>query len=492
MKGEELLYCIHFDVDRASPPDWQPDWEDAPLPYKIYRDLPVLSLSDKNGFIGEFGRFLLYTYGLTQAVQYTGQDGTLQTGARRFAPSGGGLYPSELYMYLNIPEAPAGVYHYDAAHHSLVLLREGNFDSCTDQALGSRCEVSTCFCTIFLTTRFWKNFFKYNLFSYRLQGLDAGVLIGQLEETAKRFGWASGIYYQFLDRALNHLLGINGEEESVYAVIPLSADATHWQRESETVFTAEELCSGILPIQTDHIERSERVLAFPVITELNAYSFMDSTAEFKRVAGKLEPLHGILSKLPGNRFRYDFKEACKNRFSPDLDFISRKITKQQAGDLLCEAAAAFTSRKDTDTGGPDVYINFFGVEGIQNGAYRYHPKEQQLELLRPGDHRDCLQEALTLHNVNLYAVPMVIHLAGERGHFLPQLGYRGYRIQQMETGSFTQRLLLAASAMGLGGHPLLGYDVQRCDDLYGLKESTCLIQIPIGPYRKRAWLKGRL
>ena len=45
---------------------------------------------------------------------------------------------------------------------------------------------------------FWKNFYKYNNFAYRLQGLDAGVLIGQLLEAAKRFGFETGVYFQFL------------------------------------------------------------------------------------------------------------------------------------------------------------------------------------------------------------------------------------------------------------------------------------------------------
>ena len=74
---------------------------------------------------------------------------------------------------------------------------------------------------------FWKNFFKYNNFAYRLQGLDAGVLMGQLLEVAKRFGLASGVYFQFLDSAINHLLGLSELEESVYSVIPLSVRRYH-------------------------------------------------------------------------------------------------------------------------------------------------------------------------------------------------------------------------------------------------------------------------
>ena len=38
---------------------------------------------------------------------------------RRFVPSGGALYPNELYVYLKLEDIPMGIYHYDVAHHRL-------------------------------------------------------------------------------------------------------------------------------------------------------------------------------------------------------------------------------------------------------------------------------------------------------------------------------------------------------------------------------------
>ena len=89
---------------------------------------------------------------------------------------------------------------------------------------------------------------------------------------------------------------------------------------------------------------------------------------------------------------------------------------------------------------------------------------------------------------------MCFHIVGDRDFTIGKMGYRGYRIQQMEAGILVQRLLLIAGALGLGGHPLLGFDVNSCDELYQLEseEKTSLIQIPVGSYRPRAWLKGSL
>ena len=119
---------------------------------------------------------------------------------RRFVPSGGALYPNEIYVYVNLEDVPKGIYHYDVAHHRLVLVREGNYDFYLSRSLENGYHIPDCFCTIFVSTVFWKNFYKYNNFSYRLQGLDAGVLIGQSLEVANRMGFSSRVCYQFLDR----------------------------------------------------------------------------------------------------------------------------------------------------------------------------------------------------------------------------------------------------------------------------------------------------
>ena len=132
---------------------------------------------------------------------------------RRFVPSGGALYPNELYVYVKLDDIPNGIYHYDVAHHRLILLREGNFDDYLSRSLANSLPISDCFCTVFVSTVFWKNFYKYNNFSYRLQGLDAGVLIGQSLEVANVMGFSTRVCYQFLDRSINHLLGLSNRRK---------------------------------------------------------------------------------------------------------------------------------------------------------------------------------------------------------------------------------------------------------------------------------------
>ncbi|UOQ45516.1 SagB family peptide dehydrogenase [Halobacillus salinarum] len=496
-----FLHDLHFHSERVIPPDWEVDWEDAPLSYKIYRDLPEipladdipLTLSEQNfGHMPErkqLSYFLWYVYGLTQysetVTSSDGKPGETYTSFRRFAPSGGGLYPNELYLYLQTDELPNGIYHYDNAHHRLLLLREGTFNDYIEKALGTRVEHSSSFATIILTARFWKNFFKYHNFAYRLQGLDAGALIGQLYEISKPFRYEPTVHFHFLDDALNHLLGLNSDEESTYAVLPLRGGRAPTLPSD---LSASSLSQTIPAIKAVACERSKNVLDFSDLVEINEAAMLQSTDDFRSLNRKPSIEAEKKWLLPQTKkLDYDLAKACRNRYSPDMDFVLKKVDSATVSSLLKEASQDSAPRLS-------IYGCFYQVEGLPDGAYKYDAPSHAFVKVKEGDFRLPLQQGMTLDNVNLHEVPLCLHIAGDRDHYKDDLGYRGYRIQHMEAGMLLQRLLLTASALGMNGHPLLGFDVQTCDQIYGLESrgETTLIQIPIGYYRPKSWLKGGL
>lgn len=520
MNMDAFLHRLHADPDRAGPVDWEVDWEDAPLKYKLYRGLPAISLSaemplelasrNRNGppHLSEIGHFLWFSYGVTQwsETSYTDPDSRTAHSVhthRRFAPSGGGLYPNEIYMYLNIRDVPAGIYHYDAAHHRLVQIRQGNFDSYLARTLGNRCEMSACFGVLFVSTVFWKNYFKYHDFAYRLQGLDAGALIGQTMEAAERFGFEAALFFRFMDRPANHLLGLSDLEESVYAIIPLSTERdADWlsDRGGERTIAADELCRELETVRPNHFVRSRTVKPYPMLIRMNDASMIERSESLRRIGTAHGGDSGIRANyLPlANRLKYDLAAVGRNRFSPETEFVLGKVTGAQIGDMLQEAVASFKYRNDLDGFREHSFTRVFlhmclyQVEGVPDGAYRYDPAAHALRRIAPGDHRPRLQYGMYFGNVNLFQVPLCFHVTGNTDFFKPELGYRGYRIQQMEAGILVQRLLLAASAVGMGGRPLLGFHASLCDDLYNLTlhGKRSLIQIPIGPYRHSPRLQG--
>ncbi|MDR7071687.1 SagB family peptide dehydrogenase [Fictibacillus barbaricus] len=518
MNLDEFLYKLHYETDKVIPPDWEVNWDDAPLPYKIYRDLPVVDLpadipfqleqKERNAKPGlkEIGHFLMLTFGITQfseSMPFAGQTDTWAT-LRRFVPSGGGLYPNELYLYLKIDDLPSGIYHYDTAHHRLVCLREGNFDDYLNKALGNRCDISSTFGAVFISTFFWKNFFKYHNFSYRLQGLDSGFVIGQLLEVSKRFGFETGVYYHFLDRAVNHLLGLNEQEESVYGVIPLSVEkAMHWFRDKPVErITAEQLCSEMKPLTHHHYVRSKVIRDYSTLITMNEACMMDEFAIHpKTEKQKNDEADYPIIKLPQiERLTYDFLSACRNRYSPGMDFILKPINQPTFSALLHETISTSSYRNDLDhafhklPSRVSLHCCTYNIDGLQNGAYQYDGSAHALKHIQLGDFRSALQDGLLSEFVNMTQIPLSFNIVGDKDHYRNAYGYRGHRIQHMEAGILSHRLLLAALALNLGGHPILGFDVNTYDELYQLNKitKTSLLQIPIGHYRPHPRLQGAL
>ncbi|MDR9507495.1 SagB family peptide dehydrogenase [Brevibacillus agri] len=531
MSLERFVHDLHFATEKVRPPDLEVNWDDAPLPYKLYSGLPAVSLPAEVALslaeekvegepsLAQLGSLLYYMYGLAKVSQTVFPQEAAEEGLfpvqsyRRAIPSGGALYPNEVYLYGKLSYMAQGVYHYDVAHHRLVLLREGDFDAYVSQSLGQRCALHHCFGALFVSAYFWKNAFKYDLFSYRLQGLDTGVLLGQWLALAEGCGIETGVHYLFLDRAINHLLGLSGNEESVYAIMPLAAKRQEaWPlpaapglsagAKSRGETTAEQLLRQLEPVTHRYHIGSQRQKDYPLLRKMNEAAMYESTASFgtpraaaeQPVADSAKKRHVLPDSLPQ---RYDFAEFCRRRTSPELDFVWRKIAQVQLSALLQEAFGAFRYRHDlggTDSGLPALCVCIHQVDGIENGAYRYEPDSHSLLARRYGDQRLELQAGMTLDNVNLFQVPLCFHVAGERNQLRDRWGDRGYRILQMQAGIAVHRLLLGAFSCGLGGHPLLGYDVAKSDGIYGLadEQKTCLIQLPVGSYRPRVRLEGSL
>ncbi|WP_282937887.1 SagB family peptide dehydrogenase [Paenibacillus sp. RC67] len=521
MSLDSFLHDLLYDIDKTKPPDRVVDWADGPLPYKLYRGLPAVPLPDnvplkltedmkpkKLPDLQSLGHFLWYSCGLAQFSYCIMPDKEVERIVlpmyRRFAPSGGALYPNECYLYLKLEGLPTGVYHYDTAHHRLVLLREGCFDNYLMQALGHPCDIKECFAVVFVSAMFWKNFFKYHSFSYRLQGLDAGAMMGQLLETAKRFGYDAGVCFRFMDRAINHLLGLSEQEESVYAAIPMTVEPTvSWfipsgicANEGEEVVDAEALCRELPPLLHEHYIRSNRVHPYPLLLKMNEAVMLNtmeaSLASSFGSKGSLSLGEEGAILLPSlERMFYDFADVSRRRYCPDTDFVLSSVSQYELAILLKETTDSFVYRNDLDCDRGhslprvSLYVCTHQIEGLPDGAYSYDGGKHALRQVRSGDQRLWIQQGRTSDNVNVLQVPLCFHVAGDSSHYTAELGYRGFRIQQMEAGMLVQRLLLAASALGWGGHPLLGYDTQLCDAIYRMPEKglCSLIQIPVGAYR---------
>jgi SagB-type dehydrogenase family enzyme len=129
----------------------------------------------------------------------------------------------------------------------------------------------------------------------------------------------------------------------------------------------------------------------------------------------------------------------------------------------------------------DVYPVVFNASDLGAGVYHYDPLRDVLELLRRGDTREGLLEALPMRQLaEKCAVAFIVTATFWRCRF--KYGQRGYRFALLEAGHLTQNLLLTSEALGLGAAPIGGfYDRKLAEylEVDGVNESPVYV-IPVG------------
>lgn len=137
-------------------------------------------------------------------------------GGRRTVPSGGGLYPLELYVVaLRVDGLPAAVYHLDPLTPALEIVEPGDHreELCRALPLADLVEHATA--ALFLTATFWRSRFKYGLRGYRFALLEAGHAAQNVVLAAAAADVSALPLGGFYDALVERMLGADGVDESV-------------------------------------------------------------------------------------------------------------------------------------------------------------------------------------------------------------------------------------------------------------------------------------
>jgi len=144
----------------------------------------------------------------------------------RSVPSGGALYPLELYVAAVRVEAIArGLYHYDPLRNVLERirrLRAAELEGLTpyDELLLPSAAV------VAISAVFWRSRFKYGARAYRFALLEAGHVAQNFLLAATTLGLSSCPVGGFFDRAVDTLLGIDGLHEASLYLLPVGRPAS--------------------------------------------------------------------------------------------------------------------------------------------------------------------------------------------------------------------------------------------------------------------------
>ena len=484
--------------------EWHPK-EQIPLPFKVYHktecyplhQMPPLTLGDprwafhqgegKESTVGvgltpafaptapcipyeSLSTLLYYTYGFSRHDEGAGVSWPFH----RFVASARCLFPTELYLWLPQTEhIPAGIYSYDNLHHSLALIREGEYRDLLATAIDADLENSLG--VLLISAHFWKTAFKYINFAYRLCIQEAGIVTSNALIVAGTLGYTGRVHYQFLDQSLNRLLGFVPDEESLLTVVPLyvgdrqgGGEANEGQprpydrlalRRLGMKTTEQSLSETIAPIALDYVKTTtfDRKLC-PLLTEMDQHTFLEDTTE-------VVTTHEMASSLPcltteeritppaSSPEASDLAEALHFRSSGDMSFMPLCVPLKQEvfWEIVRYSLTAYNSDLQYLPSSPrlQLYIVVQHIEGIEAGIYRLCADCGMLHVIERGDFSMQIQEVQMISNVVSTPANLVCYLVGDYSATSSLFGNRAYRIMNLEAGLIAQRISVMSAAQGL-------------------------------------------
>jgi SagB-type dehydrogenase family enzyme len=149
---------------------------------------------------------LYYAYGITRDNK-----GTVFPRPFRTVPSGGALYPLEIFFHsIRVEGLKHGIYHYNPTKNNLRFLYAGDSSSQIAEAMVQPSIVSGSSLLIFITALFERSTFKYGDRGYRFVFLEAGHVAQNINLVSNALGLGCVNVGGYFDRQIDKLLGIDG------------------------------------------------------------------------------------------------------------------------------------------------------------------------------------------------------------------------------------------------------------------------------------------
>jgi SagB-type dehydrogenase family enzyme len=440
------------------------DWDNQPLPFKIYPDLEAVPLpTDLPGSqrpalatfsCGEMPRrrvdgttlahLLYFSAGVLRTRSYAG--GSV---AYRAAACTGALYHVDVYAAVGrIDGLEAGLWHFGPNDFALRRLRDGDRRATLVEATAVEPHVERAPVLLVLTSTFWRNAWKYRTRTYRHCFWDAGTLLANLLAVAAALAVPAHVVTGFVDAAVTRLLDLDPTREVPLAVVALGDGAT-----------PPPPASPLAPLGHATLPLSREEIVYPILADAHSASALATPDDVRAwhdrgsaTTTAAAPSAIALAPLDPNAVQQPIEAVILRRGSARR-FAHAPIPLAALATVLHAAAAPIP----LDAHAPSTcYLIANAVEDLASGAYVVGD-DDGLTLLRAGDFRrdaGFLGLGQTLPADAAVALYWLVDLV----EVFARLGDRGYRIAQLDAAIAGGRTYLAAYALGLGATGLTFFD----------------------------------
>ncbi len=196
----------------------------VPLPLDIDApDLPVRDAISRRMSSQAFRGGELSVATLSLILRFAnGQSGSRRPGnlPRRSVPSGGALYPCEVYLLpFEVTSLDPGAYHYDVIDHDLARFHRRPSEDLVARACFNDFAVVGASAALVITACFERQSFKYGERAYRFALIEAGHIAQNILLVVELLGLAALPIGGFVDREINDFLEIDGISEAALYVL---------------------------------------------------------------------------------------------------------------------------------------------------------------------------------------------------------------------------------------------------------------------------------
>jgi SagB-type dehydrogenase family enzyme len=444
------------------------DWDNRPMPYKIYPEAGAIALPRDLGLSGEpalatiaaeanpdsetaldvaaLTRILFSADGLTRRTRLGEEEYHF-----RAAPSAGALYPIEIYVAAgDVEDLEPGLYHFSPGDLKLRGLRRGDWREALARAAAMRPSLRQAHAVLVMSAIFWRSAWKYRARAYRYCFWDAGTILANLLAAAVAERLPAEVVTAFADAELEGLVGVDGDREGMVCLVALGRSDNPCAPSPE-----------ITPLALESLALSREEVVYDDLVKIHRESRLASAEQAARIASAATPAV-VESAALGETFAFEPTppEQAMSLGETILRRGSTRVFAQEpigAGELASIFAVSSVHPRADFPRLTDTYLIVNAVEGLEPGAYYYRRDSNAFELLKKGNFRGeagylCLEQPLG-HDCSALLVYMA-----DLERVLGALGNRGYRDAHLEAGILGGRAYLAAYALGRGATGLTFYD----------------------------------
>nr|WP_172686363.1 hypothetical protein [Macrococcus caseolyticus]AIU53949.1 TclN [Macrococcus caseolyticus] len=352
---------------------------------------------------------------------------------RKMTPSGGGLYPINIFICTNFKNRIA-LFQFDFKRNLLIFIKYINIE------INNECT------KLYLVPCYTRNYFKYKEFSYRLCPLDTGYLISTLlyNFSVENITFKLSIKLN-KNSDITDVLNEIGCEEIPYSIIELNES---------------------LNLDNLSLEHYDTESYFFNPNKVRNLLEIDTLIH--------QEYHKDININFNNENKLFEKFEIQKRISPGGEFIQNSKVEQESINKFISLIMQYKNKSNFLS--EYILLNLIDVQNkriINLSASEFLSYKNNVSI-------EFIDKQLTRRNFNLLAVPYILYVGVNEEKIKENYSNNYFKISRIIAGFWSGVVSILSAQCGLSTHPMMSYNARELEEYIFKNRYSILNQIVIG------------